>query len=320
MDPRAFGLLQRVNAEQDETRKEEMKVETAAELGAHFARHQPDLEELAWDLYNITWRDVQGGYWSTPGAEDIVSTLVEVKTVGMGDTDFMEEDVRGMRAYFQGKGGQIRSDIIRAERQQMPREELVTAIDIHIDDIALNFWGSLGQLQSQAAEKVRVAPAQKLVELIQAAVQSGATYGTFAAATLSDTQVDPILAQVADRSGGMATIFGTLSAIRKATSIGLDFGFAIQQKIFQDGTISQYKGYPIVQLSNWEDFEGRFVLPNDELYIIGKNAGRLTWYGPSAKSQVLQLPSFYRRFESARDVGMAIYGAPKGRIGRIVLT
>src|SRR5947199_10661326 len=98
--------------------------ESARELGTHFLRHHSDLEELAWDMYNVTWRDVQGGYWSTPGAEDIVQSLIEVKTVGKGDTDFVEEDVRGMRAYFQGKGGQIRSDIQRAERLQMPREEL----------------------------------------------------------------------------------------------------------------------------------------------------------------------------------------------------
>jgi hypothetical protein len=320
MDPHAFGLLQRVQAEQDATRRAEMMEESGPELGAHFARHNSDLEELAWDLYNITWRDVQGGYWSTPGAEDIVSSLIEVKTVGKGDSDFIEEDVRGMRAYFQGKGGQIRSDIIRAERQQMPREELVTAIDIHADEIELNFWGTLGNLQTQAAEKVRTAPAQKLVDLVIAAVQSGSTYLTAAASTLSDTQVDPVLGAVADKSGGMATIFGTLSAIRKFANVGLDFGFAIQQNIFQSGTIAQYKGYPVVQMSNWEDFEGRFVLSNSELYIIGKNAGRLTWFGPQAKSQVLQLPSFYRRFESARDVGISIFGAPKGRVGRIVLT
>lgn len=320
MDPHAFALLQRVQAEQDATRRAELMDESGLELGTHFIRHNTDLEELAWDMYNVTWRDVQGGYWSTPGAEDIVQTLIEVKTVGKGDTDFIEEDVRGMRAYFQGKGGQIRSDIQRAERLQMPREELVTAIDLHADDIELNFWGTLSSLQSQAAAKVSTAPAQKLVDLIVASVQSGATYLSAAAATLADTQVDPVLDAVAIKSGGQATIFGTLSAVRKFANVGLDFGPAIQGRIFDSGTVAQYKGYPVVQLANWEDFEGRFVMPNDELYIVGKNAGRLTWYGGQAKSQVLQLPSFYRRFESARDVGMSVYGAAKGRLGRIVLT
>jgi hypothetical protein len=36
--------------------------------------------------------------------------------------------------------------------------------------------------------------------------------------------------------------------------------------------------------------------------------------------QQLNLPSFYLRWESARDAGMLLYGVDKGRIGRIKLT
>lgn len=320
MDQRIFGILQRVNAETDDAKRADLMAETNEELAAHFGRNHHDLEELSFDLFNIAWRDVTNGYWSIPGIPDIVGALVEVKTVGMGETDFIEEDLRGMRAYFQGKGGQIRSDIIRYERQQMPREELVTAIDMHQDEMALDFWGMLTKLQAQAQEKLRIAPAQKLITLIQAAVTAGSTFGSFAAATLSDTQIDPILDAVALRSGGQATIFGTLSAIRKLASIGLDFGPEIQGRIFESGVIAQYKGYPVLQLANWEDFEGKFVLPNNELYIIGKNAGRVTWFGAVAKVQTLQLPSFYKRWETARDVGISVYGAAKGRVGRVVLT
>lgn len=320
MDARIFGILQRVQAETDDARRADLMAETSTELADHFARNHHDLEELSFDLFNIAWRDVVDGPWSIPGAQDLVGSLVEVKTVGLGDTDFIEEDLRGMRAYFQGKGGQIRSDIIRYERQQMPREELVTAIDLHQDEIALDFWGMLTKLQSQAQEKLREAPAQKLVGLIQAAVQSGGTFGSFAASSLSDTQLDPILDAVAQRSGGQATIFGTLSAVRKLANVGLDFGPAMQDRIFQSGVIAQYKGYPVLQLANWEDFEGKFVLPNNELYIIGRNAGRVTWFGNTPKVQTLQLPSFYKRWETARDVGISVYGAAKGRVGRVVLT
>jgi hypothetical protein len=62
------------------------------------------------------------------------------------------------------------------------------------------------------------------------------------------------------------------------------------------------------------------VLPNDELYIVGRRAGRLTYYGGQAKVQQLRLPSFYLRWETARDAGMLLYGVPKGRLGRVVLT
>jgi hypothetical protein len=62
------------------------------------------------------------------------------------------------------------------------------------------------------------------------------------------------------------------------------------------------------------------VLPNDELFFVGRKAGRLTFYGNDAKTQQLVLPSFWKRWETAKAAGMLLYGAGKGRIGRLKLT
>jgi hypothetical protein len=312
MDALIFKTLQRVQAETDEAKQAELKAETNEELAQHFMRHPADMEELAFDLLNNAWSDTLQG--------DIVRDLIEVKTVGLGEPDYVEEDLRGMRAYWQGKGGQIRSDILRYERSQMPREEIVTAIDMHQDEFNLDFWGSFGKLSTQAQEKMRTLPAERLIELVQAAITAGTTFGSFAASTLSDDQVDSVLDEVALRSGGKVSIVGTAVAVRKLSRVGLDFGPNIQERLFNTGQIATYKGFPIVQVDNFENFEGQFVLPNDELWIVGRNAGRLTYYGGSAKVQQLRLPSFYFRWETARDAGMLLYGAPKGRLGRIVLT
>lgn len=311
MDPLIYNTLARVAAETDEGRRAELMVETNVALATHFLHNKQDMEELAFDLFNQAFMDVQPG--------DLTRTLIDVKTVGLGDTDFIEEDLRGMRAYFQGKGGQILSDVIRYERSQMPREELVTAIDMHWDEIALDFWGMITKLKAQAQEKMRSAPAHRLVELIRESVTSGTTFGTFAAASFTSAQFDPILDAVALRSKSV-TIFGTNAAIRKLANIGLNFGDNIKERIFESGVIGNYKGYPVLQLENWENFEGQYVLPNDELFIIGSNAGRVTWYGSTPKVQQLNLPSFYLRWEQARDIGMLLYGVAKGRIGRIVFT
>jgi hypothetical protein len=312
MDALIFKTLQRVQAETDEAKQAELKAETNEELAQHFMRHPQDMEELAFDLLNNAWSDTLQG--------DIVRDLIEVKTVGLGDPDYVEEDLRGMRAYWQGKGGQIRSDILRYERSQMPREEIVTAIDMHQDEFNLDFWGSFGKLSAQAQEKMRTLPAQRLIELVQQAITAGTTFGSFAASTLSDDQVDSVLDEVALRSGGKVSIVGTSVAVRKLSRVGLDFGPNIQERLFEQGQIATYKGFPIVQVENFENFEGQFVLPNDELWIVGRNAGRLTYYGAAAKVQQLRLPSFYFRWETARDAGMLLYGAAKGRLGRIVLT
>lgn len=314
MDAHIFQTLQRVQAEEDEATRAELMSETNAELAQHFLRNPADLEELAYDLLNLAWGDGLGG------GDQIIGQLIETKTVGLGDVDYVEEDLRGMRAYWQGKGGQILSDILRYERAQMPREEMVAAIDMHQDELATDFWGSFSKLSSHAQEKMRTLPVERLIELVQSSVNSGTYYGSFAASTLADSQIDSVLDPVAIKSGGRVSIVGTQVAIRKLADVGLDFGDAVKERIFNTGVIATYKGYPVVQVENFENFAGSFVLPNDELWLVGRNAGRLTYFGGTAKVQQLRLPSFYMRWETARDAGMLLYGASKGRIGRIKLT
>jgi hypothetical protein len=313
MDPQVFATLERIAGEQDDSRRQRMRDESEAALAAHFgnAANHADLVELSFDLVNLAWADAM--------TQDIVPQIIEVKTVGLGDTDYIEDDLRGMRAYWQGKGGQILSDVLRYERTWMPREEIVTAIDGHQDEFALNFWGSFERLRAQANEKVSQAPTFRLVELVRAAVTSGAFFGTFAASTLTSAQIDSVLDQVIARSG-RATILGSPMGLRYLAGIGLEYGDEAKSQILRTGRLGVYKGSNVVELENFEDFAGNFVLPNNELWIVGKKAGRLTYYGNAAKVQILQLPSFMRRWETARDAGMLLYGASRGYLARIVLT
>jgi hypothetical protein len=245
MDAAVFATLKKVQETTDESERKELQAQSNGNLAAHFTHpgNAADLEELAFDLLNVTWQDTM--------SENVVNKIIEVKTVGLGDPDYVNENLRGMRAYWQGKGGQILSDIIRYERATMPKEEQVA---------------------------------------------------------------------VAQRSKGQVTILGSRQAIRKFATVGLDFGPNIQERVFLAGQIATYKGYSVVEVENFEDFAGNLVLPVDELWIVGQNAGRLTYYGATAKVQQLRLPSFWLRWETARDAGMLLYGAAKGRVGRIVLT
>lgn len=312
MDPAIFDTLRRIQAEEDTAKRQILKDESNETLGHHFQAHPSELEEFAYDLLNIAWADAMKG--------DIVPQIIEVKTVGLGDPDYIEEDLRGLQAYWQGKGGQILSGYLRYERNQMPREEMVTALDFHQDEITLNFWGAFDRLVAQSREQLRQLPVTRLVELIQASIIGGTFFGSFAASTLTDAQIDSVVEEVAAKSDGQVTILGTRRAVRLLAPVGLTFGEKVAEQIFNTGQIGQYKGYPVVQVENFEDFNGHFVLPDDELWVVGKKAGRLTYYGNVAKVQQLALHSFYKRWETARDAGLLLYGAQKGRVGRIVLT
>jgi len=308
MDNGIFKVLARIQGEEDAAAKADLMEQSNQLLGEHFKRNPFDLQELAYDIVGLLWQDVM--------KEDITSKIIEVKNIGLGEIDYVEEDLRGGRAYWQGKGGQILSSIIRQERSFMPREEMVAAIDLHQDEITTNFWGTFEKLRAQYEEKLRQLPPTQLVELIKAAITGGSFFGEFAVSSLTAAQIDSVVDPVAARSKGGVTIIGTEIATRLLAPIGLQFGPNLQEQIFNTGQIGVYKGRAVVQVENFEDFNGRFVLPNDELWIVGNNAGRLTYYGDQ-KTQILPREAFYQRWESARDAGMLLYGAAKGRIGRI---
>jgi hypothetical protein len=234
--------------------------------------------------------------------------------------DWVDEDLRGMRAVFQGKGGQILSDMLRYQRTLMPREEMATAIDLHRDEIELDFWGSFGKLQAQANEKIRQLPVQRLIQLVQAGITAGTTYATVPASALTANNIDPVLDFVAQRSKGNVTIIGARNAVRILSNVGVQFGPNVAERIFNAGQVGVYKGYPIVEVENFEDFAGNLVIPVNELWIVGQNAGRLTYFGATPKVQQLPRSGFYVRWETAKDAGMLLYGIGRGRLGRIVFT
>jgi len=315
----ALHTIKRVlDAPEDQRRL--LQEQTDAELSAFFSKPQNHgvLNELAYSIVGMAWSDAM--------VEDITAKVIEVKTIGLNDRDYIEEDLRGLRAYWQGKGGDIMSHTIRHSRAEMPREEMVAALDIHDDDVTTSFWGALNDLSNQYREKLQQLPLLRLIELIQDALPVGSTVdgesvsATFAASTLTDDNVDSVLTTVRKFSKGPISILGSSWALHYLANVGLTFGDQVAQEVFRTGQIGQYKGAAVVQVENFEDFDGSRVLPDNELWIVAQDAGRLTYYGNAPKVAVLRRASFYQRWETARDAGMLLYGVQHGRLGRIVLS
>jgi hypothetical protein len=319
MDTAILKILRAIATEKDPTKKQGLKDLHEDELARHFssASNREDLNELAYDITTQSYSDVMGS------DADIIRKIIQVKTVGLTETDYTDEDLRGMMAYWQGIGGQILSGQIREERHFMPRDAMVSAIDLHEKDLETNFWGTFESLKAQCKEKIAQLPVLRLLELIEAAINEDsnpAYYGEFSAADLTDTQVDSVLDPVADRSKGAVTLLGSRQSLRKLANVGVDWGDEIKKQIFTTGIIGVYKGYPLAQIGNFEDFKGSLVIPTDEIWMVGQNAGRLTYYGQQPRVGVHSLLSFKLRWETEQEAGMLLYGASKGRIGRLKLT
>lgn len=315
----ALHTIKRV-LEAPEDQRPALMDQTDADLSAYFSKPQnlDALNELAYSIVGMAWSDAM--------MEDVVSKIIEVKTVGVNDRDYVDEDLRGLQAYWQGKGGDIEGHILRSSRTEMPRDEMVAGFDMHDDEIATSFWGSLNDLSNHYREKLRQLPMLRLVELIQAAlpdpstVDGEAVTGSFAAATLTDDNIDSVLVTVRKFSKGPVAILGSSWAMHYLANVGLTFGDNVAEQVFNTGQIGQYKGAACIQIENFEGFDGSRLLPDNELWFVAQDAGRLTFFGNAPKVAVIRRPSFYQRWETARDAGMLLYGVQHGRLGRIELT
>lgn len=317
----ALQKIQRVLAAPEDQR-DLLKEQSNRELAMHFRNpaNMADLQELAFAITGLAWADAL--------TDDIVGRVIEGRNVAFDATDYIDDRVaRGLRAYWQGRGGKILSGVLHyTDRQAMPRDEMVAALDIHDDEIATDFWGTLGSLQQQYEEKLAQLPVHRLVALIAEALPTGSTFdgaalsGTFAHATVTEANIDSVLNTVLRASGGGVSILGSQHALSVFGRLGATYTDLAAQ-IFRTGTsvIAQYKGAPLVEVRNSTDMLGANVLPDNELWIVGRNAGRITRYG-GPNAQVLQLEAFYKRWETKQDAGMMLYGAEAGRIGRIILS
>jgi hypothetical protein len=62
------------------------------------------------------------------------------------------------------------------------------------------------------------------------------------------------------------------------------------------------------------------VLPNDELWFVGQNAGRLTYYGAAGQGPAASASVLHAALGDGARRGMLLFGAQRGRIGRMILT
>ncbi len=317
----AMQMIQKVLAAPEDQRDLLME-QSNGELAQHFRNpaNMAELQELAFAITGLAWADAL--------AEDITGRIIQSKNVAFDATDYIDDRVaRGLRAYWQGRGGKILSGVLHyTERSAMPRDEMVAALDIHDDEILTDFWGTLTSLQGQYEEKLRQLPVHRLVALVAEALPTGSTFdgnplsGTFAHATVTEGDIDSILRTVSRASTGGVSIMGSQNALSVFGRLGATYTDLAAQ-IFRTGTsvIASYKGSPLVEVQNSTDFLGADILPDNELWLVGNNAGRITRYG-GPNTQVLQLEAFYKRWETKQDAGMMLYGAEAGRLGRIILT
>lgn len=309
--------LAKSDEEKDVLALEELKERTGPEIGEYFAANEDE-------FVNVVARAALNAAWADAVKTDIINNVIETKTISSTQPyDVVEEDLRGLTARWQGVGGEIHSDPIREASFKFGPEEIVFAHDYHVKDLETDFWGTYGKIVAHGRNKMDGAPVARLLQLVNDSVNNttnSTQYLTTAKAGVVEATIDALVDPISEKSNGRVTILGSRTALAPFGPLSTKYSDQLSDQFYRTGVIGVYKGINLVQVNNYEDEFGRLVLPDNELWIVGENAGRLTWFGSNVRVQTQILPSFHRRLEVAREAGMRLWGGDRGRLGRIVWT
>lgn len=213
--------------------------------------------------------------------ENLIDVLADVDRVGM-DERISVEEVRGLEAYWVSEGGQIDSSTMTENVWELRRDLVGFQVDEFEDKIRSNFARYSSQLASLGIQRLDAAVNSRVLRLYQAVI-SGASPYLIQTAGVSLPALDTAIDEVADETDdGEVVIVGRAVMVNQITSELAATGLYIpetNEEIIRTGRVGRYRGATIARLVNHKDANGKSFVPGNEMYIAGRNAARVGFWG-----------------------------------------
>jgi hypothetical protein len=217
-------------------------------------------------------------------SENLVDLFTEVERLPLDGRSFITE-VRGMKAFHMAAGGHIEESNVHAERMEIPHDQIGFAVSEYADKLEVNFAETADTLVQLGVRRLDAAINQRVFNTFQAAITSGSPY-YISASGLSLAALNTAIAEVEDETlTGELTIVGRATMTRKIIDAITDtnaYGAFLpetNEALLQRGVLGVYRGVRIVTLKNYLDGDGNSFFPANELWVIGRDAGKTAFYG-----------------------------------------
>ena len=272
------------------------------------------------------WRDPQ---WRAEFAADLTESILEgfefetlvdkwivTERIGFNDRSFIEER-GGLKAFYMARGGYIEASELTSEVSEMPRDMIGVHVSEFEDKFLTNFAESAQALRDLSIRRMDAEISRRIRTLLAEAIDSNSPYYT-GAAGLGKTALDNAISAVRDESKlGEVTIIGRPTMVDQICDFD-GFGNETKEEIRQKGVLGVYHGASIVSLKNFKDEDGNAYIPNNELWVLGRDAGKFTFYGGMLSKEFTELDNWYWHYLGRRDSGLMIHRPERSR--RIVDT
>jgi hypothetical protein len=255
--------------------------------------------------------------------ENLLSLMAEVENLPYDGRSFVSE-VRGLRAFWVGKGGYIEASDLHKEVMEIQRDTIGFHVYEMEDKLRYNFAETQANLVSLATQRMDAEINLRVIKLFQAAIPTSSPF-YISGAGLSLSALHTAMRQVRDETREFdLTIIGRVTMtdqiIDALTANGTNTGFIPEsnEAMLQRGVLGTYRGARIVTLRNYSDDTKIPFFPANEMYIVSRDASKFAFWGGLLSKEYIEDDNWYWHYLARRDFGGVVH-RPE-RIRRIVDT
>jgi hypothetical protein len=255
--------------------------------------------------------------------ENLLNIFTTVENVPF-DGRVLVKEVRGLRAFWVARGGFIEASTMHAEVMEIPRDTIGFHVYEFEDKLRVNFAETQTTLIDLSQQRLDAEINSRLLRTFQAAIPPASPY-YISAAGLGLAALNTAIREVADATfDGEIAIIGRrtmLDQIMDALTGPATFGGFLpetNEEILQRGVLGTYRGARIVALKNYKDDEEVPFFPANELYVLGRDASKVAFFGGLLAKEWTEEENWYWHYLARRDAGFVVHRPNRAR--RIVDT
>jgi hypothetical protein len=252
--------------------------------------------------------------------ENVLSLMTQVETVGLNDRITIRE-VRGLRVFWVSLGGYIEQSTLRARVMELTKDQVGFHLSENEDKMTANFVESSGEIEDLAIQTMDAAMQVRLISMFQVAIPDTSPY-YIEGAGLSLAALDTALTEVEDETElDLPAIIGRAPMVNQIFNDLLasnNFTPETNEQLLRTGVIGIYKGARVIRLRNFKNDIGTPYFPNNELYVVGRDASKFGFWGGLTTKEWVEQGGWYWHLMGRRLAGGALY-RPE-RVRRIVDT
>lgn len=247
--------------------------------------------------------------------ESLLNIMAEVENAPF-DGRVTVSEVRGLKAHWVARGGYIEASTLRRQTMELPRDTIGFHVSEFEDKLITNFAETQATLIELGTQRLDAQVNARVLALFQAATPSNDANGNYESnAGLTLAILNTMLREVRDETKtGEVAIIGRSTVTEQIMDLLLDTnlnggGFLPEsnEEMVRRGLLGTYRGAPIITLVNHKDDADVSFFPNNELYVVGRDASKFAFWGGMMVKEYSEQDAWYWHYIARRDFGGVVH-------------